>query len=232
MAGVRGERWIAALGRRVECPNCGRTWARFAPGPGGVAGRRCWACDSLERHRALALALRDRPELLTDGMRVLHIAPEPAVSRLLPASADVVQGDLSPARGQVRVDVSAMPEHADASFDAIICVHVLEHVLDDRAALRELRRVLRPDGWAVIHVPVVRERTIEDPGESDPARRLERFGQEDHVRSYGPDFLDRLSEAGLRPETVCFDDPELVARYGLRAPVAVETVVFSRPSVA
>jgi hypothetical protein len=68
--------------------------------------------------------------------------------------------------------------------------------------MRELRRVLRPVGWAVIQVPILRGRTIEDPGEQDPAQRLRRFGQDDHVRVYGNDFLDRLREAGLRPDVV------------------------------
>jgi SAM-dependent methyltransferase len=106
-------------------------------------------------------------------------------------------GNISP----TRADARELP-FEDDSFDAILCVHVLEHVADDRAALRELRRVLRPRGWAVIQVPILRDKTIEDPAEQDPAQRLRRFGQDDHVRVYGEDFFDRLSEAGFTPDVV------------------------------
>jgi len=69
-------------------------------------------------------------------------------------------------------------------------------------AMRELRRVLRPTGRAVVQVPVLRKDTIEDPGECNPAERLRRFGQDDHVRVYGSDFPDRLEDAGLPPPVI------------------------------
>jgi SAM-dependent methyltransferase len=41
----------------------------------------------------------------------------------------------------------------DAMFDLITCLDVLEHVPDDRLALRELRRVTKPGGWLLATVP-------------------------------------------------------------------------------
>jgi predicted SAM-dependent methyltransferase len=84
----------------------------------------------------------------------------------------------------------------------VYCSHVLEHVPDDRKALREFHRVLKRDGWAIILVPITVSRTIEDPHETDPKERLRRFGQDDHVRRYGPDFLDRLRAAGFKVKVV------------------------------
>jgi len=87
---------------------------------------------------------------------------------------------------------------ADRSFDGVICSHVLEHV-DDVAALAELFRVLKPDGVALLAVPIVEgwETSYEDPTIIDEYDRLVHFGQEDHVRRYGRDFRDRVRQAGF-----------------------------------
>jgi SAM-dependent methyltransferase len=210
---------LLSVGDTVECPCCGASFARFCRGPAGTPNRRCWRCGSLERHRQLALLFRSRRALLRPGMRILHIAPEQAVRRLLPTDCDYVAGDLDPAPGERRIDVTDMREFADETFDAVICNHVMEHVPDDRAAMREFRRVLRRGGWAILMTPIVIDATVEDATVVDPAERLRQFGQVDHVRRYGWDYVDRLQESGLSVEVVRQDD-ELsaaeVERYRLR----------------
>jgi len=89
-------------------------------------------------------------------------------------------------------------KHPDDSFDVIYCSHVLEHVPDDRKAIREFRRILKPGGWAILNVPVTAEATMEDPAVTSPEERLRLYGQHDHVRRYGPDYEDRLREAGFK----------------------------------
>jgi SAM-dependent methyltransferase len=90
-------------------------------------------------------------------------------------------------------------QYPDESFDVIFCSHVLEHVPDDRKAMREFARVLKSSGWAVILVPCFPDRgkTFEDWSVTDPAEWLKVFGQADHVRVYGNDFADRLQECGF-----------------------------------
>ena len=100
-----------------------------------------------------------------------------------------------------RVDVMDMNTYGDNQFDFFICSHVLEHVVDDKKALGELYRVLKPRGQGVLMVPIVLgvEKIDEDPSITDPAERWRRFGQYDHVRLYSKrGFLDRVSEAGFR----------------------------------
>jgi SAM-dependent methyltransferase len=187
-----------------RCTVCESSFARFAvSSPASGERRACPRCGSRQRHRLLAIHLRDRTDAFTRPQDVLHFAPEQGLHDRLRAvhGARYVTADVEPGRADVAADIEALP-FEDDSFDAILCVHVLEHVADDRAAMRELRRVLRPGGWAVIQVPILRDRTIEDPGEQDPAQRLRRFGQDDHVRVYGSDFCERLQDAGFRPTTI------------------------------
>ena len=96
----------------------------------------------------------------------------------------------------VKMDITAI-DFPDRSFDVIFCSHVLEHVPENRQALREFHRVLKDDGWAILLVPIKAQRTVEDPSIRTPAERLRVFGQADHVRVYGPDYVDRLREAGF-----------------------------------
>jgi SAM-dependent methyltransferase len=158
----------------------------------------------MERHRSLWLFLDSRPNLLSPGMSILHVAPEPALRRRFCNIPDVsyVGGDLTAQFGPERIDVTRI-EFDDASFDAVVCNHVLEHVPDDRLAMGELARVLRPGAWAILQVPdVAAEFTDEDAAVTDPTERLSRFGQSDHVRRYGWDYVDRLKDAGFFVEVV------------------------------
>jgi hypothetical protein len=68
--------------------------------------------------------------------------------------------------------------------------------------MRDLRRVVKPDGWALLLVPDVeptQPTTDEGTEVSDPQERLNRFGQADHVRRYGWDYLDRLRQLAGTP---------------------------------
>lgn len=94
------------------------------------------------------------------------------------------------------MDLTRIP-FRDHSFDAILCNHVLEHIPADRRAMKELRRVLKPDGWAILQVPVSGEKTFEDAAIQSPEDRERCFGQSDHVRVYGKDYAERLKAAGF-----------------------------------
>jgi SAM-dependent methyltransferase len=228
---LRRARRLAMAGRRVQCPCCGARYRRFKAFHG--EDRACWRCGSLERHRSLALFLDRHPELLWRDMSILHVAPEGMLRDRLAgvAGARYVSGDLTAELGPEEIDVTAL-QYDDASFDLVVCNHVLEHVPDDRRAIREIARVLRPGGAAILLVPDVEAAvTDEDPSVTDPAERVRRFGQDDHVRRYGWDYVDRLREAGLRvdverPGTLLPD--ALVARYRLRKYGAVEPLFLAR----
>jgi ubiquinone/menaquinone biosynthesis C-methylase UbiE len=98
----------------------------------------------------------------------------------------------------VKVDITNIP-FGENTVDVILCSHVLEHILDDQQAMSELYRILKPGRWALILVPFDAERaeTFEDSSVVDPKERTRLFGQFDHVRLYGRDFMDRLEHAGF-----------------------------------
>jgi SAM-dependent methyltransferase len=184
----------------------------------------CPRCGSRQRHRLLWLYLERRTDLPASSARVLHFAPEAGLERRLRSlpALRYRTADLEPGRGDLTLDVTEI-DLPDASVDVLLCVHVLEHVEDDRRALRELHRVLAPGGWGVVQVPIQGERTDEDPAVRDPEERRRRFGQEDHVRMYGRDFRDRLVDAGFEVDVVVFRDelsPRERARYGLEYDLA------------
>jgi SAM-dependent methyltransferase len=190
----------------VICPCCGGAFRTFAE-HNGKEGERCPRCWSLSRQRFLYLYLREEG-LIDPALHILHIAPEDGIYRHYKGSTGYVTGDLIPSvRVRQPMTVEQLP-FADGCFDLVLCSHVLEHVVDDRLALREFRRVLRPGGRALLQHPILltRETTDEDPAVTDPAGRLRRFGQEDHVRLYGRDFPDRVREAGFDVEVVSLED--------------------------
>jgi SAM-dependent methyltransferase len=199
----RVRRWLYR-GRRHYCPVCGsgiRAFMRF----GRLNAEWCPVCTAMRRHRMLWVFLHQRTNLF-DGRpkRMLHVAPETALEPLLRRvpRLDYITADLNDPRVMDRQDITDM-SYDDGTFDVIACSHVLEHVPDDRAAMREFRRVLKPGGWAVIMVPYVPdELTDEDAAITSPADRERRFGQHDHVRYYGRDIVERLEEAGLHVEVV------------------------------
>ena len=109
---------------------------------------------------------------------------------------DYITADLYDPQTTVKMDITDIP-YPDAYFDVIYCSHVFEHVLDDKKAMREFHRVLKPFGWAILLVPITAEKTFEDPSITEPSERLRVFGQDDHVRRYGIDYADRLHECGF-----------------------------------
>jgi SAM-dependent methyltransferase len=89
----------------------------------------CPNCSSRKRHRGLNELYKN---ILTefDSPKILHFAPEPVFYKLFQ-----------------NID------YESDSFDLILCNHVLEHVPNDYKALKELYRILKHSGIAIITVP-------------------------------------------------------------------------------
>ncbi|MGM0648979.1 MAG: methyltransferase domain-containing protein [Bacteroidota bacterium] len=197
-------------GNNYECPVCGGKFRKMLPyGNKGDDNRLCPKCLSLERHRLMWLFFKSETDLFTGNLKLLHVAPEqPFLKRFKKLeNLDYITGDLFSPIADVKMDIMDMPFEGD-QFDAIICNHVLEHVESDIKAMKEILRVLKPGGWAIMQVPINynNKETIEDLSITDPKKREQVFGQYDHVRWHGLDYADRLRSVGFVVEENHFVD--------------------------
>ncbi len=199
------------IGKGKECPICGVHRRRFLP-YGYYAKLRenalCPSCLSLERHRLLWLYLSRETNLLAELPSLLHIAPEVCIMRPLRkaykgSTAKYKTADLESPLADLHFDVQQIPL-SDNSFEVVLCNHIMEHIPDDKLAMRELYRILKPGGWGVILSPVEQDReyTYEDDEITDPKERAKIFGQYDHRRIYGRDYIERLKEAGFTVDAI------------------------------
>ncbi|MDH5605113.1 MAG: class I SAM-dependent methyltransferase [Cyclobacteriaceae bacterium] len=191
-------------GNKLTCPIEGKSYRKFLP-YGRLKARENALCPgsmSLERHRLLWLFLKDRTDFFKQKLTVLHVAPEKCFIKPFQQQhgADYITADIESPLAMIKLDVHHIP-FPDESFDVVICNHVLEHVEDDIKAMREIFRVLKHGGWAILQVPFfypVPKTTYEDPSVTDPKEREIKYGQSDHVRMYGEDFPERIHRAGFR----------------------------------
>ena len=222
-------RALNGLGKTHACCVCGNSFFRFSKYRGGNKAVSpylhnmswvssafdtfwCPFCRSHDRERHLILFL-DALDLWPafDNAAILHVAPEKQLAFRIATRrpAQYVKGDISPARADIeKLDVTAIG-YPDNTFDCIICNHVLEHVPDDTRALRELYRVLKSGGLAILQTPYAAglEKTLENqPEVTTPDQHREFYGQEDHVRLYGRDIFDRICAAGFTSEMKTHDN--------------------------
>jgi SAM-dependent methyltransferase len=210
-----------------ECPLCNYKGKFLGYGYPYVCDILCPKCGTLERHRLLALANRQY-DFFRDR-DVLHFAPEHSIRELIlnhrPRS--YTTADLFAAGVDRKENIESLTIK-DSSFDLIVCLHVLEHVNDQKAA-SELFRVLRPGGILLAMFPIVEgwDETFEDGARTTPEDRLLYFGQHDHARYFGRDARYRLAAPGFIVEEYTAVEPN-VSRFGLSR--GEKVFICSRPT--
>jgi SAM-dependent methyltransferase len=213
------------INARHYCPVCGSRVSSFLPLPEffrenqqkhgfpfadsdaetcNTTAYLCPSCEASDRDRLYALYLGDYLKSLNSG-EIVDFGPSEPLSAFI---RGLIKGrnigyrtaDLLTDKADDRVDITDLHSYKNDRFDCFICSHVLEHVPDDRKALRELYRILKPGGKAILMVPIILsiDQIDEDPSVTNEAERWRRFGQDDHIRLYSKSgFLERVREAGF-----------------------------------
>ncbi|WP_431156489.1 class I SAM-dependent methyltransferase [Winogradskyella poriferorum] len=204
-------------------PIDGRNFRKFLPYGYGTQRPNVLSPStlSLERHRLLWLFLKNETPFFKDNFSLLHFAPEQCFYKRFKTftNIDYTTTDLNSPIADVKADICNLP-FKENQFDVILCNHVLEHIPDDKKAMEELYRVLKPRGWGVFQIPqdLNRSTTFEDDSITDKKERAKVFGQYDHVRVYGRDYFDKLRTVGFKVDEVDYTaqlSKEDVNRYRL-----------------
>lgn len=214
---------ILYRGNNVTCPVCEKSYSKFLSyGANNRDNVLCPGDLTLERHRLMWLYLKDHSNFFTaEKLNVLHIAPEQCFHKKFKAQKNLnyLTADLVSPIADMHFDLHKIPLE-DNRFDVVFCNHVMEHVDDPLTCMKELYRVMKPGGWAIMQVPqdINRAETFEDPSIVTPEDREKYYWQKDHLRLFGLDYPQYLEKAGFRAEI--FDKEaiigkELIARYRL-----------------
>lgn len=195
------------LGDNKECVCCKKSFSKFLP-KGNIPRDQamCPYCFSLERTRLLYLYLTEELNIFQqEGTRILHFAPEEAISIHLKKhfGDDYIDADINPAVATYAMDITDITLE-DNSIDLIICSHVLGHVPDEVKALSEMKRVLNTGGKIIFLslMDLNLLHTLEDSTIITPAQRLKAYGEHDLCRLYGMDFSERMITAGFAVEHI------------------------------
>ncbi|NOT90141.1 methyltransferase domain-containing protein [Ferruginibacter sp.] len=215
-------------GTGFECNCCGAMYSQFIPDyPSAenahaisanevVAGYGenilCPSCLSTARERLIIALLKDNIKLT--GKKILHFSPEKKIYNFIKSSNEVITADIQPLfykniDSKIKNEDATHLSFSDNNFDVVIGNHIMEHIPNDAKALKEIYRVLKPGGRAILQVPYSTKitNTLEEPGINDPQKQSTLFGQKDHVRIYQmQDYISRLQYCGFKVSLMEYKD--------------------------
>lgn len=172
----------------------------------------CPKCGSLPRGRRLFSLLETEIYNRVEEPVILHLSPSKSLKKKISNTFKNVDYHTSDYVGEFDAENSfdLRKTNLDSNkYDIIICYHILEHIVEDMEAIKELYRILKKGGVCFIQTPFcsVNGTSKEDYSIITPEERLKHFGQIDHVRVYSVnDLLGRLSLTGFNTELVSFQE--------------------------
>lgn len=193
-------------GNNFYCNCCNKKFRKFL-NKGNVSrlNAQCPFCFSLERTRVLDFYIEKELNIYqSENIKILHFAPEYAIFRKMMEikNAVYIDADINPAYARNVIDITNIP-FSENYFDFIICSHVLGHVPDEPLAIKEMFRVLKPGGIALVSTLLSdKDVTFEDENIKTPTDKLKHYGEFDLCRLHGKDFAKRLQAIGFIVEEI------------------------------
>ena len=201
-------------GDAVFCPCCGKRFSRFMDFSvtrinhterylNTYQNTLCPYCVSMPRHRIICNYLEKNKHVIAN-QNIMMFGAEFSIRKWFDRNGFRYRtADLFDRSAELKIDIQQIL-FPDESWNLIVCNHVLEHVPDYKAALKELHRVLHKSGLLEITVPTDsnRETVYENPNIVNEEERIKHFGQNDHLRIFGNDFNDVLKLCGFEVEVV------------------------------
>ena len=203
------------LQKKYHCTVCGNAVTYFLPagvkaeilsekqiiGAGYRKHVRCPICGANDRMRFLDYVLRNKTDIYTNPKNhILHFAPEKCIENKIRSisGGGYVTGDIRYGIADKIVDVTDIC-YPEGIFDYVIINHVLEHIKEERKAMLEIKRVLKPGGKIIFSMPICEvEDTYEADGNLSEEECLRIYGQKDHVRLYGKDVKEHMEKYGYK----------------------------------
>ena len=203
----RNTRALWYVGWNKECPCCDSSLRKYPKNHRNQD--TCPRCYSLPRTRLLWFCIKKHTQWLNTPATLLHFSPRSALRYRLQkySHLNYITTNIVGVDDDVLTDITRLP-FPDNTFDGIINSHVMEHILDDYGAFAELYRVLKPGRKMIVMMPIDwnRSQTYEDDSIVTAEARTVAFGQHDHVRIYGTDYVGRPQSAGFTVDVLTKDD--------------------------
>jgi SAM-dependent methyltransferase len=220
------------VGSNVECNICHYKANKFNSDSWHLYCT-CPYCSSGVRQRLLLASLSFLDNFsfaeIISNKKILHFAPEESLGKIIKntakeyKTADYFAKGYSYDRINYNIDISDMKVIKNESFDCVIACDVLEHVPDHIRGIREVHRILNKGGYCIFTVPQKDNLkvTYEDVSITSKKERKKVFGQHDHLRIFGDDFITMLQDCGFETTAVneSFFVKDIVDRYVLFPPI-------------
>lgn len=222
------------LEKKYRCPICGDSTYPLLPVGSefpvlqdldvigsGHRYQRCHKCKGSDRDRLVYLYLKHHTNMIDEdeNCRFLHVAPENCLAHIFLNKKqmnyipiDSFEHGYDYPHYLIQMDLLHL-DIEDDTIDFVMCNHVLQDIADDKRAIQEIYRVLKPGGKAVLQVPISNmiDKTIEHTGELDFRQCEIRYGHRFHKRIYSQeDYLLRLSAVGFHTKVVKLENDVVI----------------------
>lgn len=207
------------LGKKHQCSVCSKKLKSFVLLENNDL--LCPFCGSLSRNRRLWVLLHSNRNLKGN---ILHFSPPRSMYRKLKENTNIqyYSTDFEDEfLADHKFDITNINQKTE-KFETIICYHILEHIMEDKKAIAELYRVLKPKGNIYIQTPFKNGDIYEDASITSPEARLKHFGQHDHVRIYSVNGLkNKLENQGFKVSVENFKEQKDDFYWGFKSPETV-----------